>query len=401
MRGESICRLGVSIASALVVAGCGAHPAPIAPSRDSAFFGMNGQQLPPLLAAGLGGADPRPRAAIPPLGTAFALAACDWGPHHPPPPGTDAATYRFVQTDHWVASLSRNHLRWQLLGAGAPAPAWAEQRRALAAGCAERSPPRPDAYAGALRALARRYGRHGSFWTAHPRLPYEAVRTYEIWNEPNLSGFWCPQPDPAAYGHLYATARAAVHTVDPAATVLLGGLAPVASSRRGSAPAMAVPAFLTRAVAANPALQNGIDAVGIHPYGPTPNAVLRIVGWFRRALDEARLADVPMNADEFGWTTHGSSVVFPAVPESTRARYVAETARALADADADCRLIGIAPHTWITPQPNPASATDWFALANPLTGEPLPSARAYGQVAKRSESTSTATARAAPRPCGD
>ena len=74
-------------------------------------------------------------------------------------------------------------------------------------------------------ALARRYGRGGSFWKAHPRLPYEPITDYEVWNEPNFGRLWCPKPDPGAYARLYLAARSAVQAVDPKALVLVGGLA--------------------------------------------------------------------------------------------------------------------------------------------------------------------------------
>ena len=37
-----------------------------------------------------------------------------------------------------------------------------------------------------LTNFVHRYGPEGSFWAAHPNLPYHPVTSYEIWNEPNL-----------------------------------------------------------------------------------------------------------------------------------------------------------------------------------------------------------------------
>lgn len=87
------------------------------------------------------------------------------------------------------------------------------------------------------------------------------VRTWELWNEPNLRSAWGAPPDPVAYGALLRAAAAAVTGVDPGATVLSGGLAPVAT-RGGSSMAMA--GFL--AAVAQGGQVPGLDGVAVHAY---------------------------------------------------------------------------------------------------------------------------------------
>ena len=41
------------------------------------------------------------------------------------------------------------------------------------------------------------------------------VHAYEIWNEPNISAFWSPRPDPERYAHLLKLAYVAVKSADP------------------------------------------------------------------------------------------------------------------------------------------------------------------------------------------
>jgi polysaccharide biosynthesis protein PslG len=50
------------------------------------------------------------------------------------------------------------------------------------------------------------------------------VHAFEIWNEPNLSRFWAPQPDAGRYVEMLKAGHRAVKGADPQATVLLGGL---------------------------------------------------------------------------------------------------------------------------------------------------------------------------------
>jgi hypothetical protein len=51
------------------------------------------------------------------------------------------------------------------------------------------------------------------------------VQAWQVWNEPNLSLFWRPTPDPVRYTELLRHAYLAVKYGDPHAVVVLGGLA--------------------------------------------------------------------------------------------------------------------------------------------------------------------------------
>jgi hypothetical protein len=51
------------------------------------------------------------------------------------------------------------------------------------------------------------------------------VSAYEIWNEENLPSWWTGAPDPGGYVALLRAAYPAIKSVDPSATVVLGGLA--------------------------------------------------------------------------------------------------------------------------------------------------------------------------------
>jgi polysaccharide biosynthesis protein PslG len=64
-------------------------------------------------------------------------------------------------------------------------------------------------------------------WAAEVAARYSSrgVRTFEIWNEPNIVQFWRPKPNPAAYSADLVAAYAAIKTVDPSAFIISGGLA--------------------------------------------------------------------------------------------------------------------------------------------------------------------------------
>lgn len=79
------------------------------------------------------------------------------------------------------------------------APAWAVRSERKPADVYEMAP-RDDAfsaYASFLLACIRRYGPDGS-----AGVPFTPIRYWQIWNEPNLSQFWGPKPDPKAFAAL-------------------------------------------------------------------------------------------------------------------------------------------------------------------------------------------------------
>jgi len=75
---------------------------------------------------------------------------------------------------------------------------------------------------------------------------------FEVWNEPNIAGFWPPQPSAAQYVALVTTAVARVHAGDPSARVTTAGLSGTDFS------------FLRSCLAAGGG--TGADAIGVHPY---------------------------------------------------------------------------------------------------------------------------------------
>jgi hypothetical protein len=103
------------------------------------------------------------------------------------------------------------------------APRWARQYRHVT-----HSPPkRFGDYTRYLRALVRRYGPNGEFWTLNPTIPKLPIRNWQIWNEPHLRFQWSiPQGEDYApgYGKLLRASYKVVKTEDKGARVVLGGL---------------------------------------------------------------------------------------------------------------------------------------------------------------------------------
>src|SRR5581483_11489873 len=65
-------------------------------------------------------------------------------------------------------------------------------------------------YGAYLTTLIGRYGPHGSFWSDHPTLSKRPIRMWEIWNEPDIVGYWPTQPFAKTYVALLRAAHAAI-----------------------------------------------------------------------------------------------------------------------------------------------------------------------------------------------
>jgi hypothetical protein len=285
-------------------------------------------------------------AALEATGATVARADALWEATEPDPPVGGVHHYDWSFDDSIAGALAANGLRWlPIIDYSAP---WAQSIPGQ-----DHSPPASlGGYAAYAAALARRYGPDGAFWAAHPSLTPRPTVAYEIWNEPDNPAFWKPSPSPASYADLYVHARDAIESVQPGARVLVGGL---------TRPATFLPALR----AASPGLLGSRDAVAIHPYGPSPTAIVDKVRAARAALASLGLPHLPLYITEFGWTTNPPGAL-DYLPERLRPGYVEQTLTALGHLD--CGLAAALLYAWVTPEHNVSDPQDWFGISPPGGG---------------------------------
>jgi hypothetical protein len=375
MRRYAAIALAAMLAAAVLVTSRGEDEEPAVENLPAEFYGVAGHVMRLEAGAGRLAALERQLAGLAELDVAFVRANLDWLQLQPREPA-GPADFDFRTHDDWVAALARQGLRWYVVGVGTPA--WAAEPARTAAGCSIFAPPERSAdYATMMEAIAKRYGSKGTFWSENPGLPRRPVRDYEVWNEPNLGGFWCPVPEPERYADLLAHSADAVVRADPHARIVLGGLAPFtdsATAGQGHPARLDAPTFLRRVQEARPELTAAIDAVGVHLYAPQPEGMLAQLTWYRGAMDTAGFDGTPISVNELGWPTQGSGT-FTALPEATRAPYLGSVIEGIARSD--CGVVSVAPHTWITEERDPIDQEHWFGLADPESGRPYPSGSAY------------------------
>lgn len=145
----------------------------------------------------------------------------------------------------------------------------------------------------------------------------------EVWNEPNLSVFWPPRPDPARYTQLLRIAHAAVRRASARMPVLSAGLAPVAATtpRR-----IAQDDFL--AAMYEHGARGAMDALGVHAYPTKPGSpsVEEDLRAIRSVRDARGDPHAPLWVTETGATTTGPDKL----SRTAQARVLGRTYRALA-----------------------------------------------------------------------
>ena len=153
---------------------------------------------------------------------------------------TGPTSWDWSAFDRIISALSARHLT--ALPILDYTPAWARPSGCSSEQC---GPADPSAFATFAAAAVARYTSQG-------------VKAWELWNEQNTS--WLPTPDVTAYGRLLRLTSVAVHAADPAAQLLVGGLAPAVTAGGTYSPQD----FVADLYSAG--LGSSLDGVAVHPY---------------------------------------------------------------------------------------------------------------------------------------
>jgi hypothetical protein len=357
--------------------------AAVAPAHASSgwvgpdYFGVNFQQLREL--------GPSARAnhlkRIASLGIRDIRVGFAWPRIEPQPPVNGTHSYRWTALDGEMGALARRHIRAQ--ANITQTPRWNADTSLIAAlNCNNASSFAPldlGPYGTLVKAIAQRYGRGGTFWTAHPSMPAVPVLRYEIWNEPNLRGGWCPSPQPERYADMFMSAASAIHSVDPQAQVVIGGLG---AAPRDNAHYFDIARFLKRVTTRRPRILRAASGAAVHIYPPT-GAIKQLarVAWFRDQLHQGGIPDrMPMLISEIGWPAGGGPET---ISEEARAKAYAHATRNIPRTN--CNVMGILPQAWTSREQDLRDPEDWYGIADPATATPYPSARAYSHAIRLME----------------
>lgn len=145
--------------------------------------------------------------------------------------------------DTLVDAIAAHHLNG--LGVILFTPEWARDPNCK--GGAKCPPKDPSTYAKFAAEVAARYKGKG-------------IHAWEIWNEQNSYDFWATQTDCHAYTALLKVTYPAIKNVDPTATIITGGVAPLATDKHNISQIDFLKCIYQDGG------KNYFDAVGDHPY---------------------------------------------------------------------------------------------------------------------------------------
>jgi hypothetical protein len=247
----------------------------------------------------------------------------------------------------------------------------------------ELGPPRSnEAYAEFVGEAVRRYGPRGSFWLAHPEVPFLPIHAWQVWNEPNIPNWWRGGVSARKYVRPLRVAARAIRAADPGAEVVAAGLP---NSNLG------VPflRYLDRMYRAG--ARGVFDTLAIHPYSRGVPGLLALAERARALMnrwhDRSRLW-----ITEFGWSTGGDASAFR-VSERGQADRIAASLSALIGERRALRLRGFVLFKWRDAVAPPELGRDpWPLHAGLLTadGVPKPGFRAFASVVRALRTTSSA-----------
>jgi hypothetical protein len=150
-----------------------------------------------------------------------------------------------------------------------------------------------------LKAVVKRYGPNGFYWTHGYRDQYGPNATplpmtaYQIWNEPNLRKYNTPYPAPRRYGQLVVASHNAIKGADPKAQIILGGM-PATGDVKASD-------FLGQLYNQVPGIKNDFDAAALHPYASTISGVQNAIVRLRTVMKNHGDATAPLWISEIAW----------------------------------------------------------------------------------------------------
>jgi hypothetical protein len=199
------------------------------------------------------------------------------------------------------------------------------------------APKRDRPYGDYLTTLIARYGPAGSFWSQHRGIAKRPIRMWEVWNEPDVVGYWPIQPFARSYVALLRVAHAAIKKADPGAKVAVAGFPNVSWKELG-------------AVYKVKGARRLFDVVDVHPYTKQPAGVIRILALVRNVMNKAGDARKGILAGETGWPSslHQTRHIYDfEVTQTAQARNISSLLSLLGANRRRLGIIGFDYYTWM------------------------------------------------------
>jgi hypothetical protein len=286
---------------------------------------------------------------------------------------TSPGSYNFSKYDSYVAATAGHGLK--ILPVLFNPPSF----RAKGHGGHGTWPPASNsAYGAFVRQVALRYGRHGSFWSSHPGIPYKPFTAYQIWNEPSLGVYWLPHPSPRGYAKLLKAARRSIKSVDRRAEIVTAG---IPNSLLGNS--IRVFKFVKRLYKAHG--KRYFDTLAFNAYARNSRELKRNLRRLRRLMNHFHDRRAKIWITEIGWASAGPRHRFNVGP-TRQARNIRSSFRLIRKVRRRWRLRGVVYYSWRDLAPYAPLYKDLWGLHTGLlnrNGTPKPAFFAFKSAVSR------------------
>ena len=223
-------------------------------------------------------------------------------------------------------------------------------------------------------ALVRRYGPKGSLWAERPGLRKLPIRSWQIWNEPNLAQYWCGRPKAKQYVAMLRTVGKAIKRADRKAHIVTAGLPP---SLLGNA--VRLPRYLDQMYKAKAAKY--FDSLAINSYAKDHRQLARLLGSIRKLMNKRGDARGRIWITELGWGDKGPKSRF-VVGEAGQAKQIAKSLAFIKAKRKKLGLRGIVYFSWRDGAPYAPKFEDQWGLHTGLldvNGTPKKAFESFGR----------------------
>jgi hypothetical protein len=147
-------------------------------------------------------------------------------------------------------------------------------------------------------ALVNRYGSNGTLWAERPDVPKLPIRSWQVWNEPNLRVYWCGKPKAKQYVAMLRTVSKAIKRADRRAHVVTAGLPD--SKLSGTVP---LKSFINQMYKAKAAKY--FDSLAINSYARDHRQLGTLLRGIRKQMNARRDRRGQIWITEIGWGDQG------------------------------------------------------------------------------------------------
>jgi hypothetical protein len=283
-------------------------------------------------------------------------------------------SYDFGFYDHYVLDAAKRNVT--LLPILFNAPDWASKKPATG-GTRFAYPPRDNAdMARWAMVLVDRYGPNGLLWQQNPGVTPRPIRSWQIWNEPNLSQYWQPRPNARQYLSMLRTVGAAIKSRDPGAEIVTAGMPD---------------SFQSSAIRLAPYLKDlykgggtsAFDTVAINSYAVTPNYLVKLMNKTRKNVNRFGGRSDKLWISEVGWCDTGVKHRF--CVGKRQAKYTTQALSLIKQKRRAWKLRGFVWFAWRDGRPYVKGQDFWGNHAGLLTikGKKKPAFNAFVRGVKR------------------